>query len=72
MYFPMLVIATKSDWGKKKKPMEWTPKAYMPTMKSRLLTTTLKRLQKDIKDVMCNIAQVDQISGMLLIWPLHI
>lgn len=72
MYFPMLVIATKSDWGKKNQTMEWTPKAYMPTMKSRLLTTTLKRLHKDIKDVMCNIAQVDQISGMLLIGPLHI
>lgn len=40
-------------------------------MKTLLVSNTLKTLHKDIKDVMCNIAQVDQISGMLLNWAVH-
>lgn len=43
----------------------------MPTMKNLLVSNTLKKLHKDTKDVMCNIAP-DQISGMLLIWAVHI
>lgn len=41
-------------------------------MKNLLVSNTLKKLHKDIKDVMCNIAQVDHISGMLLNWAVHI
>lgn len=47
-------------------------KAYMPTRKNLLVSNTLKKLHKDTKDVMCKIAQVDQISGMLLNWAVHI
>lgn len=59
-------------WPQKKNNGMKNKKHTCQQWKNLLVSNTLKKLHKDIKDVMCNIAQVGQISGMLLIWAVHI
>lgn len=78
MYFPMLNITTQSVWEKQKQnknESDKNKKAYMPKVNNLFVSDTLTKLLTELfcpQSHTCNIAQLNQTSGILLIWAVHI